>query len=213
MPAVCVALRHCGVAQQPTDTKVKTGPAALADTKERLVLTTSIVKRSSYGPNSLGLDLKLRFQNTGKDPVILSKKTFIGGFMVSRNLDDVAAKKYALSLRYTDFDVGPEGGFYPPTDLSRFVVLRQGEVYESEESISVPTLLVSVPGAKPFPRTGIGEGAHLLQIVVGTWPYIADPEPIQEEWKRKGFLWTDGLLSEPMPFTVDKNEPITKCPQ
>jgi len=97
-------------AQKPTDTEIKTRPAAVADAKEQLVFTTSIVKRWSCGPNHLGLALKLRFENTGKDPVILSKKIFIGRFMVSRNLDDAAAEKYALSMRYTDFDVGPEGG-------------------------------------------------------------------------------------------------------
>lgn len=56
-------------AQKPTDTKVRTGPAALADAKEQLVFTTSIVKRWSCGPNELALDLKLRIKNTGKDPV------------------------------------------------------------------------------------------------------------------------------------------------
>lgn len=198
-------------AQQPADTKVETRPAALADTKEQLVFTTSIVKRSSCGPNHLALDLKLRFQNTGKNPVILSKKIFIGSFMVSRNLDDAAAKKYALSIRYSDFDVGPGDGFYTP-DLSRFVLLRQGEVYEFEQSVSFPTRSVSVPGAKPFPEIDISDGTHLLQIVVGTWPYVADPKPNRKEWKGKGLLWTKSLLSEPMPFTVDKNEPITKCP-
>jgi hypothetical protein len=132
--------------------------------------------------------------------------------MVSRNLDDAAAKKYEMSIRYSDFDVGPGDGFYPP-HLSRFVVLRQGEVYESEESISIPTSLFSDPRAKPFPEIGISEGTHLLEIVVGTWPYIADPKPNRKDWKGKGLLWTKSLLSEPMPFTVDKNEPITKCPQ
>ena len=199
------------LAEKPTDTKVRTGPAALADAKEQLVFTTSTVKQWSCGPNELALDLKLRIKNTGKNPVILSKKIFIGRFMVSRNLDDAAAKKYAMSIRYSDFDVGPGDGFYTP-DLSRFVVLRQGEVYESEESISIPTSLVSEPGAKPFPEIGISEGTHLLQVVVGTWPYVADPKPHQKEWKGKGFLWTQGLLSEPMPFTVDKSEPIIKCP-
>ena len=91
-------------------------------------------------------------------------------------------------------------------------MLRQGEVYEFEESISIPTRVVSDPRARPFPEINLRGGTHLLQIAVGTWPYVADPEPIQREWKGKGFLWTDGLLSEPMPFTVDKDEPITKCP-
>lgn len=174
------------LAEKPTDTKVRTGPAALADTKKQLVFTTIIVKQWSCGPNQLGLALKLRFKNTGKNPVILSKKIFIGSFMVSRNLDDAAAKKYALSIRYSDFDVGPGDGFYTP-DLSRFVLLRQGEVYESEESISFPTRLVSEPGARPFPEIDISEGTHLLQIVVGTWPYVADPKPIRKEWKGKVF--------------------------
>lgn len=114
-------------------------------------------------------------------------------------------------MRYTDFDVGPGDGFDTP-DLSRFVVLRQGEVYESEERISIPTHLVSMPRARPFPEINLSGGTHLLQVVVGTWPYVADPKPLRKEWKGKGFLWTDGLLSEPMPFKLDKDEPITNCP-
>jgi len=198
------------VAQKPTDTKVKTRPAARAETTRQLVFTTSIVNREYCGPNQFALTLKLSIKNTGKDPIILSKKIFIGSFMVSRNLDDAAAKKYALSFRYSDFDVGPGDGFFTP-DLSRFILLRQGEVYESQESISIPTLLVSMPGARPFPEVNLSGGTHLLQIVVGTWPYVADSKPFQKEWKGKGFLWSGGLLSEPMPFTINKDEPITNC--
>ena len=130
------------VAWKPTDTKVKT---AQANAKEQLVFTTSIVNRVSCGSNQFALTLKLRFKNTRNDPVILSKKIFIGSFIVSRTLEAAVAPKYVLSVRYSDFDVGPEDDFYRPNDLSRFVVLREEEVYESEERVSIPTHLVSIP--------------------------------------------------------------------
>lgn len=131
--------------------------------------------------------------------------------MVSRNLDDAAAKKYALSIRYSDFDPGPGDGFYTP-DLSRFVLLRQGRGIRIRGEHFFPDSFSLRAPARPFPENNISEGTHLLQVVVCTWPYVADPKPIRKEWKGKGFLWTAGLLSEPMPFTVDKDEPITKCP-
>jgi hypothetical protein len=73
-------------------------------------------------------------------------------------------------VRYSDFDVGPEEGFYRPTDLSRFVVLREEEVYEPEERVSIPTHLVSMPRTTPFPEITLVGGTHLLHIAVGLGP-------------------------------------------
>lgn len=203
-----------GLAQRANDVKSPISVATSIEVQKQLELTTTIVRRWSCGPGSLSLTLKLSFRNAGTESIILSKRILMGRIMVSRNLDDAAAKKYSLSLRYTEFagENEPGFGFNTPTDLSGFVVLRPKEVYESEESISIPTRLVALPGTKPLPEVDLSDGTHLLQIEVGSWPYVADPAPIRQSWKDKGYLWTRGLLSTAMSFTVKKDEPVTKCP-
>ena len=201
-------------AQSANGAKAPNDVAARGDTQERVKLTTAIMRRWSCFPGTLNLALKLSFRNAGAEPVILSKRILLGRIMISRNPEDAAAGKYALSLRYTDFagEDEPGFGFNIPTDLSGFVILRPGEAYESEESVSFTTHLPAVPGTKPLPEINLTDGTNFLQIEVGTWPYVADPDPIREKWKRKGLLWTQGLLSAPMPFTADEDAPVTKCP-
>lgn len=201
-------------AQRFNGAKAPNVVSARGDTQERVKLTTAIMRRWSCFPGTLNLTLKLSFRNAGAESVILSKRISLGRIMISRSPEDAAARKYALSLRYTDFtgEDEPGFGFNTPTDLSGFVILRPGEVYESEEGVSFTTHVPAVPGAKPLPEVNLTDGTNFLQIGVGTWPYVADPGPIREMWEGKGLLWTQGVLSEPMPFTVDKGQPATKCP-
>jgi hypothetical protein len=201
-------------ARGANDPKSPYDVAARADARGRVELTTTIIRQWSCFPDSLELALKLSFRNAGAEPVILSKRILLGRIIVSRTPEDAAARKYELSLRYTDFpgEDEPGFGFNTPTDLTNFVVLRPGEVYESEESVSFMTYLPALHRPRPHPEVDLRDGIHFLQIGVGTWPYVADADPIQDKWKDKGLLWTQGLLSAPMPFTADKDEPATKCP-
>ena len=204
--SICAATSF---AQGANNAKSQNGLAA----RERLELTTAITRRWSCSPGTLNLALKLSFRNAGEAPVILSKRVLMGRVMVSRNPEDAAARKYLLSLRYSDFaDKDEPGfGFNTPTDLSGFVVLHPGELYESAESVSFTTHIPGLQGPRPLPEVDFSSGRYLLQIGVGTWPYVADAAPIRERWKDKGSLWTRDLLSEPMPFTTDKDEPVIKC--
>ena len=190
----------------------RTESGAQTTARGQLQLTTSIIKHWSCGPGNLSLALKLSFRNAGTEPVILSKRILMGGLMVSRDLDDAAAKKYELSLRYTDYSAEPGFGFKSPTDLSAFSILRPGEVYESEEHVSVPTHLGEQPAADPRRGLQLSDGTHYLQITVGTWPYVAPAAPLRRKWRDKGLLWSQGLVSSPMPFTVDRNQPAIPCP-
>lgn len=196
------------------DAAARPGVAAQADARERVELTTAIIRRRSCLPKTLDLTLKLRFRNAGEATVILSKRTLLGRILVSRSPEDAAAGKYMWSLRYSDFPGEDDAGFgfNAPTDLTNFVVLRPGEVYESEEGVAFTTRVPAVAGPRPLPEIDFSDGTYFLQLGFLTWPYVADPAPLREKWKGKGFLWTRGLLSEPMPFTTDKDEPITKCP-
>jgi len=194
--------------------EARSGVAAQAAARERVELTTAITRRRSCLPYTLELALKLRFRNSGEAPVILSKKALLGRIIVSRSPEDAAAGKHMQSLRYTDHPGQDEPGFGSdaPPDLTNFVVLRPGEVYESEESVPLMTYIPGANGPRPLPEIDFSSGTYFLQIGVLTWPYVADPGPIRGEWKDKGSLWTQGLLSAPMPFTTDKDEPLAECP-
>lgn len=200
-------------AQGANKAQAPSGVDARADAPERLELTTTVISRRSCAPLTLQLALRLSFRNAGQVPVILSKRILMSRVMVSRSPEDAAARKYLLSLRYSGFagEDEPGFGFNTPTDLSGFVVLRPGEVYESEESVSFTTHIPALHGPRPLPEVDFSSGTYLLQIGVGTWPYVADAAPIRERWKDRGFLWMRDLLSEPMPFTTDKDEPVIKC--
>lgn len=202
------------LAQGAHNAKAPNGVATRAVERERLELTTAIIRRRACFPNTLDLDLKLSFRNVGAEPIILSKKILLGRIMVSRNPEDAAANKYVTSLRYSLSADGPEPGYgFAPPNLSGFVFLRPGEVYESEENVSLMTYIPAMTaGARSFPKIDFSKGTYFLQIGIGTWPYVADPDRLREKWKNKGFLWTQGLNSAPMPFTADDVEPDTKCP-
>jgi hypothetical protein len=216
---ICLlAVSLCAVAsfaQGANGTKSQNGIAARADERGRVELTTTIIRRRSCSPNTLGLDLMLSFRNAGAEPVILSKRILLGRIMVSRSPEDAAAGKYLRAIRYSLFADEEKTGsaFETPTNLSGFVLLRPGEMYKSEENVSLTTYVPAMTaGARSFPEIDFSRGTYFLQLGVGTWPYVADPEPIREKWKANGFLWTQGLNSEPMPFTADNAEPDTRCP-
>jgi hypothetical protein len=174
-------------------------------------LTTGIVDQWSCGPGSLVLKLKLSIRNTGGGPVILSRTVLFGNIMVSRDAEAAAARKYELSYRYSDFSSDPDFGLNPP-ELSGFVVLRPGEVYEpAAEEVSIPTYWPALTGSKPRPAVNLQDGTHYLRIGIGTWPYIAESGPFRRAWKAKGVLWSQGLLSEPMPFAVNQKQPAVNC--
>lgn len=189
---------------------------ARADERGRVELTTSIIRQRSCLPNTLNLDLRLSFRNTGTEPVILSKKSLQARMMISRSAEEAAAGKYARSLSYSLFANEDRTGsdFNAPTDLSGYVILRPGEVYESEDNVGLTTYEPAMTvGPRSFPEVDFTKGTHFLQIGVLTWPYGDDPAPLREQWKTKGVLWTKGLNSAPMPFTVDDaSRGQSKCP-
>src|SRR6267142_1873218 len=63
--------------------------------KPQLRLTTQVVKSEYYCRDSLRLQLRLTFTNTGRVPIILSKRSLnVASYTVSRNLERAAARQY-----------------------------------------------------------------------------------------------------------------------
>ncbi len=172
--------------------------------KAQLQVTTDVVGQVSCSPDHLGLRLRLTFRNAGEEAVILHKRSAVSRLMVSSDLSAAFAQKYEEELRYDDPspDIGLESHVF-----SGFRVLKSGEVFEVEERASL-----YLSNGKRNSERFLLQGTHFLQVDVGTWPYVADPKPFRKKWRDKGYLWYEGLTSVPMPFKIDPNRPITKCP-
>lgn len=171
--------------------------------KAQLQLTTSIIKQVSCAPNDMRFTLKLIFRNIGQKPIILNKKYLMGGVWVSRDVEAAAAEKYETYLQYSF--VGSDEGLEPPV-FSDFLILKPGEVYEREDQAGFLTNYVTPEAGGYFQP-----GTHVLQIAVGTWPYTVGDEPYRSEWRDKGFLWSQGMMSVPMPFSFKLDRPISNC--
>lgn len=193
-------------AQTTVNKKVESSFAKRAKAKGLLELTTHIVNQVSCAPEHIGLTLKLTFRNAGREPIILNRSFLMGGVLVSRDLKAAASKKYETYLKYDMISGDAPGyGLDPPT-ISNFIILKPGEVYEREDKVSVWTDNVT-----QHAQGSLRPGTHFLQVSVGTWPYITESAPFRQKWMDKGFLWSQGMVSLPMPFIIEKDRLISKC--
>ena len=172
--------------------------------KARLQLTTRALEQRSCSPAHFGLRLLLTLRNVYDEPVILHKEKAISRIMVSGDLTAATNKKYEQDLRYDDPSASI--GLTSPV-FSDFTILKPGELIEFEEPVSL-YLFNEDHRTERF----LNEGSHLLQVDIGSWPYIADPAAFRKRWQDKGYLWVEGVTSEPMPFTIEKDRPVMKCP-
>lgn len=179
------------------------GSASTEPGRGTLRLTTSVTDRTSCSPDHFAMTLRLKIQNVGERSVILHKNAAVSRIMVSANQADAERKRYKEVLRYDD--PGSHIGFEEP-QLSDFTILHPNEFLEFTERVSVHLYNASKP-SEQF----LSEGTYLLQVDVGSWPYIVEPRPFLNRWKDTGYLWADGIISDPMPFTIEKNRPLTKC--
>ena len=181
----------------------------VAGAQRRLQLTTTIIREFSCSSNDLALShfalgLHLTLKNDGETPVIIDKRSFWLRSLVSSSIKAAAAKKYVHWARgdmWGDLPIQPSG-------LSDFVILKPGEVYDFEEETRA-TFMVSHDPANPFHR--FPPGSYFLQIEVATWRYMEDVRKFRELWRDQGYLWSGVITSQPMPFTIEQNRPITKC--
>jgi len=179
----------------------------------KLQLTTSVIEYLSCFPNDLTLRLRFTFKNVGTENVILEKRSsIVGRHLVSRDLEGLAAKKYEEEGR-AEYDSGPDipDALEVPTDMSNFITLAPGEVFEVESAWSRVHFVVN-DGTR-YSEAGLRVGSHFLQVEVGTWPHASESVVVRarRQWRNRGLLWTEPLISLPMQFTIDPNRPISKC--
>ena len=196
-------LTVCG--QAIPNIKAESRFANQANSKAKLQLTTSIVERKHHCSNFMGLKVRLTFKNIGTEPIILDKRSFIVKMMVSRDPKAAAARQYETTGRYDMFD----GAFFnvDPSDMSNFIILKQGEVYEKTQGVGS----FWVTAETPPPAGYLNPVTHFLQLRVSTWSYFADAKPFEKRWKNKGVLWLEIMTSLPMPFKVEKDPSLPLC--
>lgn len=193
-------------AQASRGGRAEQGAAKQPESAAQLQLTTSIAEQLHHCATHVGLKLRLKFKNTGSVPVILDKRSLVVRQMVGRDLEAMTAKQYESVGRYEYF--GGTHFFDNPSDMTGFIILKAGDEYAFDTGIGSFSIY---DGEKETPKGYLNEGTYFLQLVVGTWSYATDPEPFSRKWRNKGFLWSDGLTSKPMPFTVAKSDSSPPC--
>lgn len=193
-------------AQVTADKQIGSGPAMTDDLKGKLQLTASVIEKKHHCSNFVGFRVRLTFKNVGKSPAILDKRSLVAGLTVSRDLEAAAAKQYEIDSHYDFFG---SGDYFDvdPSDMANFVILKPGEVFTVDTGVGS----FWVANGTPPPKGYLNAGTHYLQLKVATWTYFADPAPISRKWSDKGFLWSEGLSSPPIPFTVEVDRQSPDC--
>jgi hypothetical protein len=194
---------YFAVAKQTNNASVYQ-PAQLTRKGPPLQLTTAVVEEKSCAQDHLNLVLKFILRNSTDQPIIIDRGSFVVRTLVSRSLHEGKAKRYVNVGRADLF----EHSLNSP-DISNFVVVQPGEAYEFQSEQTRVSLFIDAGDKRS--KGDLRPGAYFLQVEVVTWSYMADPMPFREKWKEHGVLWSQGLTSQPMPFIVERNRPISKC--
>jgi hypothetical protein len=94
-------------------------------------------------------------------------------------------------------------------DLSRlFVTLIPNGTYETKTAARVFVFRKN----RSEIASAVGNGKHFLQVRVSTlYGSRENADQLAESWKDRGKLWTNSVVSEPMPFTVVAKRKLVKC--
>lgn len=186
----------------PRETNLIAGVAP----KARLQLITSILRQKSCSSDHLSLDLTFTFRNIGAEPIIVDKRSFVTRSLISQSLKAADAKRYEAQTRADLFD-----DIFPvsPKDISNFAVVRPGDTYDLQTEQTRVSFLIN--DGSPHSKEYLRPGSYFLQIEIATWTYLDDAEQFRQRWKANGVLWSEGLISQPMPFVVEQNRSISKC--
>lgn len=170
----------------------------------QLQLETEIIKQTYCdGPDpdllTKRLLLRLIFRNLGSKTIILQRgSNQVSLLRINKTLADAMAGKSEKTVNnYIITANEHRGALSTKQPLDGFLVLKSGDTYGTiaDVSIAVPRLAHVDAGVDP--------GSHYLQIAVWTWDQSqAKAEAMRKKWHAKGMLWSETILSTPMPFTV-----------
>lgn len=181
--------------------------------EQPLRLTTSITGQryceADGEVDALQINLKLRYTNTGEEPIILDKGSYtIFRAMVSHNPEEAEAKQYVTDIHYSIYSLQDgKTRVYGETPDTSFVVLKPGDCYEIEGAVT----LTALRGDLKL-RGHLGPGKYVLQVMAATWNETESlAKKLRVRWRQGGILWYGNITSEPMPFEVNENRSVISC--
>jgi hypothetical protein len=199
---VLVVIVLCGQGAQ-----ARTNSIAAADLSDDLKLTMRVVNQSYcyHGTDmfSIFLALRLRYTNMSASTVIL-RKNLDAKAEVLVSTDQQSAAKGIYEYHWTPAlpSSFKDRGSYGDTPDERFVTLKPGQAYETDDNVEIP---VTQQGLHPF-RDSVSPGKHVLTIKYFTWlegQSLADQ--LRKRWNTKGGLFSSVVASEPIWFEVAPN--------
>lgn len=193
-----------------------------APVKTGLELSASILKQQYCSADYMHLLLQLSYKNTGETDLVLFKYNLgASEWRLSRSAEDADAGRYEKVIAPGGVMVSGkplELGDEPRPDF--FIILKPGETYTPPNTEPIPIFLheEGEPDCEPSEgsdcESGLWPGRHVLQLKVGTWPLLGDPEPsLLSRWKKFGEVWSKPLVTRPISFEVEipYKGPLTNC--
>ena len=176
----------------------------------QLQLTTEITDAKFCSSDYLRLQLRLRYFNSGDQPVILYRQSnTIVTYFISKSVRDADAEKHEQKYSPMQSPVSPaEFGDGEAPDEETFVILQPSASYE----VSAKADLLFIFDGKDKDPDLLRPGRHVLQIRVQTWPTAQNVgAKLRERWRSHGYLWTQSLISRPVEFNVAKHPNVVGC--
>jgi hypothetical protein len=158
---------------------------------------------------TLQLHLRLRYQNVGKEPIILLRgdSPIPAGVVGKRATDgEVGEKEFSWEANIlSDGSEPPSSETWPNPS---YVLLNAGQTFSAHGD----TAVVFAPKRSDIAVIQ-GPGSHVLQFWAWTWPFVKPEleDRLRKGWQSKGYLWTKSVRSEPMQFTIAAHPKFHKC--
>ncbi|HEU4511118.1 MAG TPA: hypothetical protein VFR78_22995 [Pyrinomonadaceae bacterium] len=176
----------------------------------QLQLTTDITDAKFCSSDYLRLQLRLRYFNSGDQPVILYRESnTIMTYFISKTISDADAEKHEQKYSPMQSPVSaPEFRDGEAPDEETFVILEPSASYEVTTNAHLPFIF----NGKDKDPDLLRPGRHVLQIRVQTWPAAQNVgAKLRDRWRGHGHLWTQSLISRPVEFNIPKHPSVVGC--
>lgn len=181
-----------------------------ANLTPELRLTTEVVDARFCEGDYLRLQLRLRYFNSGNQPVILYRNSnTIMTYFISKTIHDAEKEKYEQKFSPMQAPVGVrEVVDTEAPNEQAFVILNPAASYEVTAQADFPF----ISAGKNEDSDLLRPGRHVLEIRVKTWPGQQDATTkLRERWRAHGYLWSRSIISRPMMFSIVKRPQIVRC--
>jgi hypothetical protein len=188
----------------------------------KLEATTSVIEQNTCiddtGSDSAGnksvwvrtdLVLDTKYINVGQCPIILDKRSgTVTGQMISKSQQDAIAKKYEYKSILEIMTLSPKPREEGDTPSEAFAILKPGESYEGK---SMTRLLMKYPDEYSVFASDLHFLSLGLWTTSGTLHQSNDLDDLRTRWQTLGYLWAEGITTQPIPLQFLKLKDIGKC--